>query len=185
MNRFSVRNISLALLIALVGLFAAACAGADGATGPAGPAGPAGMDGAAGSPGPQGPAGADGQRGPQGPVGARGEAGADGEPGPAGAAGVPGVPGVPGQDGGSRAVMLTQNTFSASLPVSSTALFTGFDAGEEINVVLMFADGSDYDLGMATANAGGMASVDVRHDGLDAGVYSVVGGAASTPLLVK
>ena len=185
MNRFSVRNISLALLITLVGLFAAACAGADGATGPAGPQGAPGADGAAGPAGPQGPAGADGARGAQGPVGARGETGPAGEAGPAGAAGVPGVPGVPGQDGGSRAVMLMRNTFSASLPVSTTALFTGFDSGEEISVTLVFEDGSDYDLGMATANAGGMASVDVRHDGLDEGTYTVMGGAASTALLVK
>ena len=104
---------------------------------------------------------------------------------PPGAAGVPGVPGVPGQDGGARAVTLMRDTFSASLPVSTTAVFTGFDSGEEVSVMLVFEDGSDYDLGMATANAGGMASVDVRHDGLDAGTYAVVGGAASTPLFVK
>ena len=78
-----------------------------------------------------------------------------------------------------------RDTFSASLPVSTTAVFTGFDSGEEVSVMLVFEDGSDYDLGMATANAGGMASVDVRHDGLDAGTYAVVGGAASAPLFVK
>lgn len=185
MNRFSVRNITLALMVALLGLFAAACAGADGAQGPPGPAGAAGADGAAGPQGPAGPAGAAGGRGPAGPTGAQGPPGSPGADGSPGAAGVPGVPGVPGEDGGARNVTLLRDTFAASLPVSTSAVFTGFDSGEDVDVMLVFADGSTMAMGTGTANAGGMASVDIRHDGLDAGVYTIRGGAASTPLIVK
>ena len=185
MNRFSVRNITLALLVALLGLLAAACAGADGAQGPQGPAGAAGAAGADGGQGPQGPAGPAGGRGPAGPTGAQGPPGPPGADGAAGAAGVPGVPGVPGEDGGARAVTLLRDTFAASLPVSTSAVFTGFDAGEDVDVSLVFADGSTMAMGTGTANAGGIASVDIRHDGLDAGTYAIVGGAASAPLIVK
>lgn len=185
MNRFSVRNITLALLVALLGLFAAACAGADGAQGPPGPAGAAGAAGADGAAGPQGPAGPAGGRGPAGPTGAQGPPGSPGADGAPGAAGVPGVPGVPGEDGGARNVNLLRDTFAASLPISTTAAFTGFASGEEIDVSLVFADGSTMAMGTGTANAGGMATVDIRHDGLEVGFYSIVGGAASTPLIVK
>ena len=185
MNRFSVRNITLALLVALLGLFAAACAGADGAQGPPGPAGPAGADGSNGAAGPQGPAGPAGGRGPAGPTGAQGPPGSPGADGAPGAAGVPGVPGVPGEDGGARNVKLLRDTFAASLPISTSAVFTGFNPGEDVDVSLIDADGGEMAMGTGTANAGGMATVDIRHDGLEVGAYTIRGGAASTVLIVK
>ena len=62
--------------------------------------------------------------------------------------------------------------------------------GEKIAITLMAEDGSEASMGTATANAGGLASVDIRHDGLPAGLYAVVarteGGAkASTAFFVK
>lgn len=85
---------------------------------------------------------------------------------------------------------LVRNTFSADLPVSTTAALTGFEPDESVAVTLMAGDGSSTSLGSATADAGGMGSVDVRHDGLAAGMYSIEavgdgGGKASTALFVK
>ncbi len=177
MNRFSLKSMSLVLLVAIFGLVLAACEG------PAGPAGSTGAAGAAGPAGPQGPAGA---------AGGDGADGADGSDGAPGAPGAPGIPGVPGVDGDSSTagVTLVRNTFSADLPVSTTAALTGFEPDESIAVTLMAGDGSSTSLGSATADAGGMGSVDVRHDGLAAGMYSIEavgdgGGKASTALFVK
>jgi hypothetical protein len=83
-----------------------------------------------------------------------------------------------------------RNTFSADLPVSTAAALTGFEPDESISVTLMAEDGSSTSLVSATANAGGMGSVDVRHDGLAAGMYSIeavgdAGGKASAALFVK
>ncbi|MYF64861.1 MAG: hypothetical protein F4185_02585 [Chloroflexi bacterium] len=69
-------------------------------------------------------------------------------------------------------------------------MLTGFDGGESIEVTLVAEDDSSTSLGSATASAGGIASVDVRHDGLGAGVYAVEavgdgGGKASAALFVK
>ncbi len=180
MNRFSLKSMSLVLLVAIFGLVLAAC------TGPEGPAGPAGAAGPAGSAGPQGPAG------PAGSDGATGSDGADGADGAPGAPGAPGIPGVPGVDGDSSTagVELMRNNFSADLPVSTTAVLTGFEPGESIAVTLMAGDGSSTSLGTATANDGGIADVDVRHDGLAAGTYAVEaagdgGGKASAAIFVK
>ena len=180
MNRFSLKSMSLVLLVAIFGLLLAACTGPDGAAGAKGDAGPVGPA------GPQGPAG------PAGPAGADGADGADGENGAPGAPGAPGIPGVPGVDGDSSTagVMLVRNNFAADLPVSTTAALTGFEEGEQIAVELIAEDGSSTSLGSATANAGGMGSADVRHDGLAAGMYSIEavgdgGGKASTALFVK
>lgn len=83
-----------------------------------------------------------------------------------------------------------RNNFAADLPVSTTAVLTGFEPDESIDVTLMAGDGSSTSLGSATANAGGIGEVDVRHDGLAAGTYSVEavgdgGGKASAALFVK
>ena len=177
MNRFSLKSMSLVLLVAIFGLLLVACSG------PEGPAGPAGAAGAAGAAGPEGPAGADG---------ADGAAGADGADGAPGAPGAPGIPGVPGVDGDSSTagVTLVRNNFAANLPVSTTAALTGFEPDESVSVTLMAGDGTSTTMGSATADAGGMASVDIRHDGLAAGMYSVEavgdgGGKASDALFVK
>ena len=179
MNRFSLKSMSLVLLLAIFGLMLAAC-GSEGPAGPQGSAGPTGGDGA------QGPAGSAGAGG------AAGEDGEDGSDGAPGAPGAPGIPGVPGVDGDSSTagVALVRNNFAADLPVSTTAALTGFEEGEQVAVELIAEDGSSTSLGSATANAGGMASVDVRHDGLAAGMYSIEavgdgGGKASTALFVK
>lgn len=87
-------------------------------------------------------------------------------------------------------INLIRNNFSADLPISTTAVLSGFEEGESIEVSLMSEDGSSTAIGSATANAGGFASVDIRHDGLSAGLYVVVarteGGAqASTAFFVK
>ena len=182
MKRRIERGAALALAVALAGLLAVACSGADGARGPVGPQGSAG---AAGMVGPQGPAGAPGTDGPQGPAGERGPRGVSGADGAPGAAGLPGTPGTPGQDGGARAVTLTRSVFAANRPVTAAAVFTGFGAGEEINVTLVSGDGARRSLGAATANDGGMASLDVSLDGLDAGVYAVEGGLATAALVIS
>lgn len=177
MNRFSLKSMSLVLLVTIFSLLLAACSGADGIDGTNG------QDGADGAAGAQGPAGADG---------ADGSNGADGSDGAPGAPGAPGIPGVPGVDGDSSTagVELVRNNFAADLPVSTTAALTGFEEGEQVAVELLAGDGSSTSLGSATANAGGMASVDVRHDGLAAGMYSIEavgdgGGKASAALFVK
>lgn len=183
MNLRTAKNLSLAALAAALCLLAAACA--DGAAGPQGPAGSQGAPGAEGAPGPQGTAGAAGPQGPQGPVGASGAPGPAGVDGAPGAAGLPGVPGTPGQRGGARAVVLKPDIFEAGAPVRATALFTGFDAEEEISVSLLSADGSRVALGDVAANGGGFASFDVSRDDLDAGVYAVAGGPASAALVIN
>ena len=81
--------------------------------------------------------------------------------------------------------MLTQNTFMANRPVTSTAAFTGFGAGEEIGVALISEDGTRLDLGSVTANGGGIASLDVSLDRLDSGVYAVTGGPAAAALVIN
>lgn len=182
MKRRIRRNSALALVVALAGLLAVACSGADGASGPAGPQGSAG---AAGVIGPQGPVGASGAVGSQGPAGERGPRGAAGADGAPGAAGLPGTPGTPGQDGGARAVTLTRSVFTANRPVTAAAVFTGFGAGEEFDVTLISGDGTRRSIGAATANGGGVASLDVSLDGLDAGVYAVTGGPATAALVIN
>ena len=182
MNLRAAKNLSIAALAASLGLLGAACA--DGATGPQGPAGPQGAVGAQGAPGPQGPAGVEGPQGPRGPAGERGApgpAGVDCAPGPAG---LPGVPGTPGERGGARAVSL-KKVFPYGQAPGSTAYFTGFDAGEEIKVTLISADGARVILGDVAANDGGLASFDVSPDGLDPGVYAVTGGPASAALVIN
>lgn len=87
-------------------------------------------------------------------------------------------------------IQLLHNNFNADLPISTTAVLGGFPQGEQIAVVLTAEDGSEALIGTATANEGGFASVDIRHDGLSAGHYGVVarteGGArASTVFFVK
>lgn len=180
MNRFSLKSMSLVLFLAIFGLLLASCAGAEG---PAGPQGPAGPGGAAGPQGPAGPAGAAGGDG------ADGNDGADGAPGAPGAPGIPGVPGVNG-DSSHGNVFLVRVNFAADLSISTTAILTGFSSGADVAVVLKADDGSESTIGMATASAGGIASIDVRHDGLATGTYSVEatgsgGGKASYPIIVK
>ena len=182
MNRFfSTKSLSLVLLVAIFTLLVAACSdGADGATGPAGSAGadgPAGADGAAGSAGPQGSAGADG---------------ADGADGKDGGPGLPGQPGQPGEDGRPShiAVELTRNNFSSDLPVVVTAIVTGLEGGESVDVTLMFGDGTSRSWGTGTANAGGIAALELSNDGLSSGSYSVLidgsaSGKTSAALIVK
>jgi hypothetical protein len=85
---------------------------------------------------------------------------------------------------------LERNTFSADLPIATTVTLTGFLEGESVDVVLMASDGTSVALGTATADAGTMGSVDLRHDGLGAGTYAVLatgdgGGKASVALYVK
>ena len=182
MNRRIVRNAALALAAGLAGLLAAACVGADGARSPAG------TQGSPGAVGPQGPAGAPGERqapGSAGKCGAQGAAGSQGLAGSHGPAGHPRTPAPPGQNGNARTVALIRDTFMANRPVTTVAVFTGFDAGEEICVTLLHGDGARRDLGAATANADGVASLDVRLDGLDAGVYAVAGGPATAALIIK
>ena len=181
MNLRAAKNLSLAAFAASLGLLGAACA--DGATGPQGPAGPQGAVGAQRAPGPQGPAGVEGPQGPRGPAGehgAPGPAGVDGAPGPAG---LPGVPGTPGERGGARAVSL-KKVFPYGQAPGATAYFTGFDAGEEIKVTLISADGARVILGGVAANDGGFAIFPFSLDGLDPGVYAVTGGPVSVPLLI-
>lgn len=180
MNRFSLKSMSLVLFLAIFGLLLASCAGAEGPAGPQGPAGPAGAAGGQGPAGPAGPAGADG---------ADGNDGADGAPGAPGAPGIPGVPGVDG-DSSTAGVTLVRVNFAADLPIAEMVYLSGFGAGENVDVHLVAGDGSRSSLGMATANDGGMGSVDLRHDGLGEGMYSVEaigdgGGKASAVFFVK
>lgn len=179
MNRFSLKSMSLVLLVAIFGLVLAACTGPEG---PAGPAGPGGADGAAGPAGPAGPAGS---------AGADGSDGADGENGAPGAPGAPGIPGVPGVDGDSSTagVTLTRLNYSPDTAISDMVYLSGFLAGESVEVKLMASD-SSASLGAVTANDGGMGAVELSHSGLPAGQYSVVavgdgGGKASASFIVK
>ena len=85
---------------------------------------------------------------------------------------------------------MERNTFSADLPIATTVSLTGFLEGESVEVVLMASDGTSLVLGTATADAGTMGDVDLRHDGLAAGSYAILatgdgGGKASTRLYVK
>ncbi len=87
-------------------------------------------------------------------------------------------------------VSLEREIFSADLPISTTAYLTRFLAGEEINVTLIAEDGSQALVGTAAADAAGLASVEIMHDGLSEGRYSILaigerGGKASTTFLVK
>ena len=87
-------------------------------------------------------------------------------------------------------VELARNNFSADLPISTTAVLSGFLDGEQITVSLMAEDGSEVHVGTATAKEGGLASVDIRHDGLPPAMYAVFatgdhGSKAHTALFVK
>ena len=87
-------------------------------------------------------------------------------------------------------IYLIRNTFSADLPISTTAMLSGFKEGESIEVSLMSEDGSSTSVGTATANRDSLAQVDFRHDGLAAGTYAVLaigdgGSKAICPLFVK
>ena len=89
-----------------------------------------------------------------------------------------------------ESIDLFRDSFSADLPISTTAVLTGFEPGELIEVTLTASDGSALVIGIATANEGWMAAVDIEHDGLPEGVYvieaaSETGGRATTPLFVK
>ena len=88
-------------------------------------------------------------------------------------------------------VHLERNFFSADLPVSTTVFLSGFLEGESVEVALKASDGSTSELGTVTAQGrDGLASVDVRHDGLAAGTYVIHaigdgGSKASFALHVK
>ena len=87
-------------------------------------------------------------------------------------------------------VDLERNHFAVDLPISTTAVLAFFEPGELIEVTLTASDGSALVMGIATANEGWMAAVDIEHDGLPEGVYvieaaSETGGRATTPLFVK
>ena len=87
-------------------------------------------------------------------------------------------------------IYLIRNTFSADLPISTTAMLSGFKEGESIEVSLMSEDGSSTSIGTATANRDSLAQVDFRHDGLAVGTYAVLaisdgGSKAICPLFVK
>ncbi len=71
-------------------------------------------------------------------------------------------------------VHLERSHFLPDLPISTTAVLSGFLEGEEIDLTLVASDGVLTSMGTATANAGGIASLDIRHDGLPAGTYAVI-----------
>ena len=85
---------------------------------------------------------------------------------------------------------MERNTFSADLPIATTATLTGFVPGESVEVVLHASDGSTMALGTVTADDGTMGAVDVRHDGMAVGTYAILatgdgGGKDSAALYVK
>lgn len=102
-------------------------------------------------------------------------------------------------------VSLVRNCFSADLPISMAAGLSGFQSDEEIEIVLVASDGEQAPLGTVTASFGGyrhnsdghlirsnpgMASFDIRHDGLAEGTYSIraigdQGSKASAVLFVE
>ena len=74
--------------------------------------------------------------------------------------------------------------------MSITATLVGFEADESIDITLVFGDGSTVSWGSVSANAGGIGSAALTHDGLASGTYAVLadggnGGKASAALTVK
>ncbi len=87
-------------------------------------------------------------------------------------------------------IYLVYNLFMPDQPISTTAELTRFLPDEEIDVTLTASDGSQAPLGTATADDSGMASVDIRHDVLAEGTYTVTaigdsGSRASATLFVS
>ena len=85
---------------------------------------------------------------------------------------------------------MTRNNFSSDLPVVVTAIVTGLEGGESVDVTLMFGDGTTVSWGTGTANAGGIAALELSNDGLSSGTYSVLidgsaSGKTSAALIVK
>ena len=205
MNRFfTTQRMALILLLTVVSLLAAACSGADGAPGndgqqgPPGAAGPAGEQGAQGTAGPRGPAGSDGSdgaagakgdtgaRGPTGPTGPTGRTGADG------ATGATGATGPAGSDGESTHsnVQLSSTYVEPNVALTIVAYLTGWADGEGVSLSLVSGeDGSTTAWGSGAADATGMAMVELTHDGLGSGFYSVLatgaGGGKASDVLVS
>lgn len=170
------RGLVLLTLASALLLVVAACSGGDGLQGESGP---------------QGEQGPEGEQGPQGEQGARGEAGVPGPPG------VPGQPGQPGPEGPAgqgestwSAITLADFTHFTRTPIATSAYLTGWEASEEITVVLVSPDATEQDVATATADASGAATVPIIEAELTAGLYTVQatgdqGGKASAPLLVS
>ena len=208
MNRFfTTQRMALILLLTVVSLLAAACSGADGAPGndgqqgPPGAAGPAGEQGAQGTAGPRGPAGSDGadgaagakgDTGARGPTGPTGPTGADGADGADGATGATGATGPAGSDGESTHsnVQLSSTYVEPNVALTIVAYLTGWADGEGVSLSLVSGeDGSTTAWGSGAADATGMAMVELTHDGLGSGFYSVLatgtGGGKASDVLVS
>ena len=202
MNRFfTTQRIALILLLTVVSLLAAACSGADGAPGADGQQGPPGAAGPAGEQGPQGTAGlrgpagndgsdgaagADGDAGARGPTGGRGPTGATGE---AGATGATGAAGADGESSHSN-VQLSSTYVEPDVALTIVAYLTGWAGGEEVSLSLVSGgDGGTTAWGSGTADSTGMAMVELTHDGLGSGFYSVLatgtGGGKASDVLVS
>lgn len=122
-----------------------------GPAGPMGPTGPAGATGPTGPAGPQGAAGASGAQGPVGPIGPTGPQGATGATGATGAQGPVGPVGPTGPQGASA--------------VQASAQFVTTDAA--------LADGDDYPVNTAIADATGNITMGTDLISLAAGRYYV------------
>ena len=205
MNRFfTTQRMALILLLTVVSLLAAACSGADGAPGndgqqgPPGAAGPAGEQGAQGTAGQRGPAGSDGSdgaagakgdTGARGPTGPTGPTGADGADGATGATGATGPAGSDGESTHSN-VQLSSTYVEPNVALTIVAYLTGWADGEGVSLSLVSGeDGSTTAWGSGAADATGMAMVELTHDGLGSGFYSVLatgtGGGKASDVLVS
>ena len=205
MNRFfTTQRMALILLLTVVSLLAAACSGADGAPGndgqqgPPGAAGPAGEQGAQGTAGQRGPAGSDGSdgaagakgdTGARGPTGPTGPTGADGADGATGATGATGPAGSDGESTHSN-VQLSSTYVEPNVALTIVAYLTGWADGEGVSLSLVSGeDGSTTAWGSGAADATGMAMIELTHDGLGSGFYSVLatgtGGGKASDVLVS
>ena len=205
MNRFfTTQRMALILLLTVVSLLAAACSGAEGPAGPQGSpgsqgeAGPAGAPGQQGAAGLRGPAGSDGSDGADGAAGADGDTGARGPTGPTGPTGATGSNGATGPTGAAgddgesshSNVQLSSTYVEPDVALTIVAYLTGWAGGEEVSLSLVSGeDGGTTAWGSGTADATGMAMVELTHDGLGSGFYSVLatgaGGGKASDVLVS
>ena len=77
---------------------------------------------------------------------------------------------------------------AADAALNLTAYATGWEAGEQVDIELIFPDGTPLPWVSGTASSAGVASMTLTHAGLAAGVYSVQatgdkGGKASAALV--